>query len=102
MEWTALVSTRILRYEVPVDDLPHAVALHGDPLAVNSPSERMVEFWAWAPSGSVEPRLRTFMVVGTGQPGAVGVVKHWGTVFPPRRDTWIPRVVWHLVELVHE
>lgn len=87
---------RVLRYEVPRDDMPHAVALGGDPMAVAPIGLRAVEFWAL--DRGVGATLRTFLVVGTGQALPSGDWKLWGSVVIPVSDQ---RVVWHLMEGLH-
>lgn len=85
------MTARIFRYEVPVDDQPHTIALSDNPLAVGCRDPRVVEFWAIAHDDA--PTLdRTFQVVGTGQ-----MLKdlrcHWGTAVAPGGA-----LVWHLIE----
>lgn len=55
------------RYEVPIDDAPHTIALSHDPVAVAPVAAYFaVEFWAEScASRAVE---RSFQVFGTGHP----------------------------------
>jgi len=65
------VTRRIFRYEVPVDDQPHAFTLRGNPLAVEAISRGFLD-WAvafWAENDETQsPCEQTFQVFGTGQP----------------------------------
>lgn len=93
----AFESDRILRYEVKRDDLPHLLVLSGDPVAVNAVGTDWVEFWA-IHCQRIDPKPRTFLVVGTGHPLPPGEWRHWGTVVVPLREA---RAVWHLMEGLH-
>lgn len=88
--------TRILRWEVPVDDQVHEFDFTGDVLAVGCRDIRVVEFWALAydrAPGSWN-RARRMYVVGTGQPLPDKLMGHRGTVVAPGGQ-----LVWHLIEL---
>lgn len=81
---------RIYRHEVPVDDRFHTVAIQGTPLHVACRRTLTVEFWApW--SDDLEPRQRTFIVVGTGQ-SMPDDLSYRGTALAPNG------LVWHLME----
>lgn len=88
------MTERIYRYEVAVDDEPHALELAGgDPLHVAATAgDRIVEFWATR-SNAAPPQIRTFQVVGTGQPLPAGAQWRGTTARTPTG------LVWHLVEL---
>ena len=62
------MSSRIYRYEVPVDDAPHEFRLHGNPLAVGCRRYDVVEFWAIHHDDLSDEsgQRRRFQVVGTG------------------------------------
>lgn len=87
------MTARIFRYEVPVDDQPHTIALFANPLAVGCRDPRVVEFWAIAHDG-LSVLDRTFLVVGTGYPLPEGGTQYWGTAVAPGGQ-----LVWHLMEL---
>lgn len=89
------MTVRIFRYEVPVDYKPHNFQLHGDPLAVGCRDLGVVEFWAAHHDGH-SGRLRSFVVVGTGQalPQTGPGRSHWGTAVAPGGA-----LVWHLIEV---
>lgn len=81
----------VYRYVVPVNDQPHEIELRGPLLSVGCRYPDVVEFWAiW--DTSVEPRMHTYRVFGTGQPDVLGV--HRGTAVAPGGQ-----LVWHLFEL---
>jgi len=65
------MTTRIYRYEVPVDDRWHIIT-SGEPLHVACRQLDMVEFWAYRPDeDSLNPtptETRHFRVFGTGHP----------------------------------
>jgi len=87
------MSWRIFRYEIPVDDQWHTIALLGDPLAVGCRRLNVVEFWArWATDGSAGVDRR-FMVIGTGHMAPNNAWRHWGTAIAPGGQ-----LVWHLIE----
>lgn len=82
----------VWRYEVPIDDQAHALALTGVPLCVASGATiRDVEFWAEHTEGAPETK-RWFQVFGTGHLVPSGAV-YCGTV--PR----IAGLVFHLYEV---
>lgn len=92
---------RILRYEVPVDDMWHTIPLSGKIYPfVNAPFPHMVEFWALDSDGPTVDRK--FRVVGTGQPVPfleAETFYYIGTaVFV--HDLPFSRLVWHLFESV--
>jgi hypothetical protein len=83
------VTTRILRYEVPVDDQWHLIRVsRASQLTVGCRNERVVEFWA-RESGATQ--VLAFRVYGTGQPTPVGA-HYEGTAVAPGG-----RLVWHLL-----
>lgn len=82
--------TRILRYEVPVDDEWHHVHAH-DPLYVGCRRTDIVEFWAWEIPDSA-PVYREYRVVGTGH-HVEEAVQYIGTAIAPGGS-----LVWHLVQ----
>lgn len=79
---------KIYRYEVPVDDVWHAIKLSGPVVHVDARKPDVVEFWALDTNAPRE--LRGFRVFGTGQP-LPGNVKHVGTAL-------VGPLVWHLME----
>lgn len=83
---------RVLRYQVPINDMPHPIPLTGPPLAwaAGNPAG-WVEFWAEYDT-SLEAKIRAFQVYGTGAeiPADAGYV---GTC---PRDAH--GGVWHLYE----
>lgn len=81
----------IHRYEVPVDDEWHEIALSGDVLYVASRDQFVVEFWALHSGGPTVPRQ--FRVFGTGQPLPDESVRHHGTALAASGT-----LVWHLME----
>ncbi len=89
----AETSTRILRYEVPVDDRWHEHCLSGPVLHVAARRSDVVEFWAAAESDT-RPTPRRFRVVGTGHE-ILDEVWHRGTALAAGGA-----LVWHLVEAV--
>lgn len=85
------MSASIFRYEVPVDDQWHEVALRGDVLAVGCRVPTVVEFWARYSDDSPAV-FRRFLVVGTGHPLPDNARYH-GTAVAPGGH-----LVWHLLE----
>lgn len=85
------MTNTIYRYEVPVDDEPHPIALAGDIVHVGCRDPRTVEFWALHSDGPT--RERVFCVVGTGHPIPGGFTRHVGTTVAPGGY-----LVWHLLE----
>jgi len=94
------MSVAIHRYEVPVDDRGHGIALRGRILHVWCRSPEAVEFWAFDDDHTVE-NWHSFQVFGTGQPlpGLLGVSgagwRYVGTAITPGGA-----LVWHLCEFV--
>lgn len=84
--------TRILRYEVPVDDQYHEFDLRGDVLAVGCRQPTVAEFWA-THSDDAPTVTRRFLVVGTGHPMPDNAA-HRGTATAPGGH-----LVWHLLEV---
>lgn len=85
------MSTAIHRYEVPVDDRGHGIALRGRILHVGCRKPEVVEFWAFDDDGAEED-WPSFQVFGTGQPLPAGW--RWvGTAVAPGGA-----LVWHLCE----
>lgn len=82
---------RILRYEVPVTDEPTTLELTGGIVHVGARQADTVEFWAL--EGVWPPAVRTFQVVGTGQPFPHDW-QHIGSVI-----TGGGLLVWHLLEV---
>lgn len=89
------MTTRIFRYQVPVDGHRHKFDLHGDPLAVGCRVTDVVEFWAYHHDANPVAVARTFTVVGTSVPlpDDADVLRHWGTAVAPGG-----LLVWHLLE----
>ena len=86
------MSRTVRRYCVSLDGLTD-VRLTGDPLAVAARDDSaVVEFWAEHDTGAPET-VRTFIIVGTGQPIPDSAV-YVGTA--PRTRYGL---VWHLFEL---
>lgn len=83
----------VYRYEVPVDDRFHAVAMHGPSkiLHVAARHPDVVEFWA----EHNEPITvdRWFRVFGTGHPLPEEWIQHIGTTLAADGQ-----LVWHLYE----
>lgn len=81
--------TKILRYEVPVDDRWHTLILHGPIVHVASRRPEVVEVWA---TDSGPTAGYTLTVVGTGQafPPDAGYI---GTAIVPGGFP-----VWHLIQ----
>lgn len=80
-------TTRILRYEVPVDDQWHLLpAVASIVLHVGCRNAHIVEFWAQ----DVSAQIRAYRVYGTGQP-IPHAARYEGTVIAPGG-----RLVWHL------
>lgn len=82
---------RILRYEVPVDDEWHTVAIAGEVVHVASRRPDVVEFWA-EHRGDFWAADRKFRVYGTGQSHVEG--RHVGTALVDGQP-----LVWHLREM---
>jgi hypothetical protein len=83
----------IYRYQVPIDDRAHILALSSDPVSVAiSPDLTYMEFWAEHHSGA-GVRDRAFQVYGTGHPVPDGA-EYVGTA--PRTRLGL---VFHLYEL---
>lgn len=82
------MTTRIFRYEVPVDFRWHIIRC-GPPLHVACRQPGTVEFWAADSDVPVEERH--FTVFGTGRPMPDGLV-YVGTAMEPGG-----RLVWHLM-----
>lgn len=87
---TEIGTTRILRFEVPVDGRFHflRVPCNGI-LHVGCRSERAVEFWIRESRAGDE--VRAFQVFGTGEPIREGT-QYEGTAVAPGG-----RLVWHLL-----
>lgn len=86
------MSSRILRWNVPVDDRPHIHQLAGDVVHVDCRNRAVVEFWTQEPdAGTRIPRV--FQVFGTGHQ-LPDDATHVGSVV-----TDSGRLVWHLMEL---
>lgn len=84
------MTTRIYRYEVPVDDQWHTITC-GPPLHVACRRHDVVEFWAY-PLGEGADKFvdeQRFRVYGTGHPIPDEVI-HVGTALTPGG------LVWHL------
>lgn len=85
---TTTDTTRILRYEVPVDDEWHLITVpRSGVLHVGCRSLNVVEFWM----REHESEVRAFCVFGTGQPIPTGTA-YEGTVVAPGGQ-----LVWHLL-----
>lgn len=79
--------SRVLLYEVPVDDQRHWIELNSDPIAVAARHLGFVEFWS---IDTGHPRIPVgFRVFGTGQSGVEG--DYVGTAITPSGA-----LVWHL------
>lgn len=86
-----LPSTRILRFEVPVDDQWHLLRVPAGPiLHVACRMTTLVEFWMREHDQSATDVL-AFRVYGTGQP-TPGPARYEGTALAPSG-----RLVWHLM-----
>jgi hypothetical protein len=86
---------RIFRYEVPVDDQLHTIALNAGPISVGCRQPDRVEFWAIHDDDAASySGSRIFIVVGTGHPLPAKVRAVHGTAVAPGGD-----LVWHLVEV---
>lgn len=84
------MTREVRRYEVPVDDRPHALTLGGPILAVGCREPHVVEFWAMH-----DPAVtwrRWFHVHGTGHE-LPDLAVYVGTAVAPGG-----RFVWHLFE----
>ena len=84
------MNTRVLRYEVPVDDQWHTHRLQGDIVHVAARRPDVVEIWAEHHGNKTFEVERRFRVFGTGHP-ADGV--HIGTAIAAGGA-----LVWHLRE----
>lgn len=89
-----MTARKMYRYEVPIDDEQHVIALDGNPVAVAAQTYAyVVEFWAEHTDGE-RGFKRTFQVIGTGME-------------VPEDGRWVgtcPRTVgfvWHLYEIGH-
>lgn len=83
--------SRILRFEVPVDDQWHTITGCTMPMYVGCRTPGIVEFWAWERPTS---RPRRYRVIGTGHPiDDDDDVWYCGTAIAPGGQ-----LVWHLVE----
>ncbi len=82
----------IHRFEIPVDGRWHRIGLNCDPLSVGCRVFNVVEFWA-VESG-LNPAVRAFRIVGTGE-SMPDHCRYWGTAVTPDGQ-----LVWHLVELI--
>lgn len=86
----------MFRYQVPVDDKPHIIALSHSPVAVAAVQTGLytfvVEFWC-EHTEDAPPSKRTFKVFGTGHPLPEDA-KWIGTC--PRTEAGL---VWHLYEI---
>lgn len=89
------MTSRIYRYEVPVDDKPHIVRLssNSNPLHVSCRFEDVVEFWALN-DDVLQLTDRAFMVVGTGHELPYYIKEYHGTAV-----TIGATLVWHLIEV---
>lgn len=90
------MTTRVFRYQVPVDDKLLAYSLTGDPLHVEADRTdtgvHVVDFWAeHTDDRPASPRV--FQVFGTGHPLPDGA-RYWGTTARTPEG-----LVWHLYEL---
>lgn len=81
--------SRILRYEIPVDDQWHTITGCAMPVHVGCRDIGVVEFWAWERPGS---RPHQYRVIGTGHP-VDDDLWYCGTAIAPGGQ-----LVWHLVE----
>lgn len=93
------MSRAMFRYQVPVDDQVHWIALRGDPQAFAAiftrvgPGTMAVEFWAEHDT-SATARERAFQVFGTGHPlPGAEAARYVGTC------ARVAGLVWHLYEL---
>ena len=88
------MSTRIFRYEVPVDDEWHEINLQFDPLSVDCRALDVVEFWAFDEPFGPPKTQRRFRVFGTGQVLPEDEpCSYVGTAIAPGGQ-----LVWHLME----
>lgn len=91
---TAPAETRVLRYEVPVDDEWHTITLRSTILCVASRDPRVVELWAVDSDGAEPERPYEYRVFGTGHllPFRIGdPAEHVGTAITAGGS-----LVWHL------
>lgn len=86
------MSTRVLKYLVPVDDLTHTIEmpLGATIVHVHAEPAAMVSFWVVADQEQ-ETEYRTFTIAGTGQP--LDGADHRGTTVHTASG-----LVWHLFE----
>jgi hypothetical protein len=90
------MSTRILRYEVPVDDQWHLIRVPTSPiLHVGCRNQHVVEFWARECEGD-HGTVMAYRVYGTGQP-TPPERRYEGTAIAPGG-----RLVWHLLSATAE
>ena len=87
---TGMPATRILRFEVPVDDGWHLIRVpKSNVLHVACHMERLVDFWMRESSGGTE--VRAYRVFGTGQP-IPQITWFEGTAVAPNGQ-----LAWHLM-----
>lgn len=84
------MTTRIYRYEVPVDDGWYPIR-SATPLYVDCRDPRVVEFWAFALDDDDPVPMRSYRVYGTGQDIPASGVQYTGTALAPHG------LVWHLL-----
>lgn len=100
--------THVFRWEVPVDDEPHAVTMPPGPLLhVDCRHPDRLDLWAEHPDGG-PVAARTFLVVGTGSPYpgpewhavATALTPALSESFAGLGHAAVPRgaLVWHLLE----
>jgi hypothetical protein len=88
---TTIPTTRILRFEVPVDDRWHLLQVPvGAILHVDCRISSLVEFWIRENEHRAD-EVRAFRAYGTGQPAPVSATFE-GTALAPGG-----RLVWHLM-----
>lgn len=80
----------IYKYNIPVDDQWHDLALIGEILHVAAPDVDSVKIWAMHNPNSL--LTRTFRVFGTGHPIP------WNGIYRGTALTPSGRLVWHLIE----
>lgn len=83
------MSSRIFRYEVPVDDQWHRIEGCLAPLHVDCRQLDVVEFWAWEYTDTTV--ADEYRVIGTGKP-IDDPIQYMGTAIAPGGH-----LVWHLV-----
>lgn len=92
------ILTRILRYEIPVDDQWHTLPIGGQIVHVGTRHADIVEIWVRDFQHAAHQLHRTFRVFATGQPieGVTGFSPiHRGSAITPGGA-----FVWHLFEKV--